>query len=172
MTDDFWIVRDDVGIKCFPRVGSTTILLTYGYGQSCVRFMTASRKYVVVRNPYDRLLSAYALYQNRRYGDVPKIITLNDLLGYILKRTDEERDIHVRSMTAQLQGYEPKEGEVVELKDFLANPVLKIAPNHLRLHRNQTGRRPDTGEIDNGMLEEYLKQYLPDIELWKRAQTR
>lgn len=172
MTDEFWIARDDVGIKCFPRVGSTTILRAYGYGQSVVNFMTASRKHVVVRNPYERLLSAYALLHRQSYGDIPKISRLNDLLKYILDRKDVDRDVHVRSMTAQLQGYEPKEKDVYELKYFLANPVLKIGPVAARLHANQTLRSPDTGEIDNDMLGEYLTQYLPDTELWKLAQTR
>lgn len=172
MSDDFFIVRDDVGIKCFPRVGSQTILMSYGYGQSFERFMSAKRKYVVVRNPYDRLLSAYALLCQKRYTDVPEITRLNDLLKYILDRDDMERDVHVRSMTAQLQGYEPKEGELYELKYFLANPVLKIAPAHERLHKNQTMRSPDPGEIDNDMLGDYLVEYLPDTKLWKRAQTR
>lgn len=170
MTDEFWIVRDDVGIKCFPRAGSTTILHTYGYGQSCVRFMLAKRKYIVVRDPYDRLLSAYALLYQKRYGDVPKITCLNDLLKYILERADEDRDVHVRSMTAQLQGYEPKKGELIEMKQFLANPVLKVGPVASRIHRNQTGKRPDTGEVDMDMLKQYLTDdYYPDVELYREA---
>lgn len=172
MTDEFWICRDDVGIKCFPRVGSTTILQSYGYGQSCVGFMTAKRKHVVVRNPYERLLSAYALFQNKRYGDVPKIPDLNTLLEYILSHKDEDRDVHVRSMTCQLQGYEPAEKDIYDLKFFLANPVLNIGPVAARLHRNETYNRPDTGEIDNDMLGEYLEQYLPDTKLWKSARTQ
>lgn len=171
MTDEFFIVRDDVGIKCFPRAGSTTILNAYGYGQSWERFLAAPRKHVVVRNPYDRLLSAYALYWNRRYNDVPKIRSLNDILKYILDRTDEERDIHVRSMTAQLQGFEPKDDEIYDLKYFVANPVLNIGPVAARIYRNQTLRRPMIGKVDVDMMNEWLRQYLPDTELWKRAKT-
>lgn len=169
MTDEFWIVRDDVGIKTFPRAGSTTILNAYGYGQSVVRWMTAPRRFIVVRDPVERLYSAYALLYRQSYGDVPKILCMNDLLEYIVTRDDKDRDVHVRSMTAQLQGYEPKEGELFDMKHFLANPVLKIGPVAARLHRNQTGKRPEVGKVDAGLYRNYSEQYAPDMELYRAA---
>lgn len=173
MSDEFWIVRDDCGVKCFPRAGSTTILHSYGYGQSRERWMLTDRKFVVVRDPYARLLSAYALLHGKRLpdSDVPKLPDMNALLEYALERKDEDRDVHVRSMTAQLQGYEPKDGEIYGLKYFLANPALNIGPRAARLHYNETGRRPETGKIDETLFAEYVKQYQSDLELWKRAKT-
>jgi len=169
MTDEFWIVRDDVGIKTFPRAGSMTILIAYGYGQSFERYMAADRKYVVVRDPVERLYSAYALLYRKRYGDVPNITCMDDLLEYIVTRDDKDRDVHVRSMTEQLQGYEPKEGELYGMEHFLANPVLKIGPVAARLHRNQTGKRPEVGKIDAGLYRDYSEQYAPDMELHRAS---
>jgi len=169
MKDDYWIVRDDIGIKCFPRAGSTTILTTYGYKQSAVGFMCASRRYVVVRDPVERLWSAFQLYQTNRYTDVPELQHLNDLMRYILLRKDEEIDNHCRSMTALLEGYEPKDGELVEMRHFLNNPPTKLNPAHEGLWRRQSRNRMDLGGMDHDLYMEWIGRYNDDVELYKKA---
>ena len=38
-------------------------------------------------------ISAYALFQNRRYSDIPRLTEFNQLLDYILERGDSDRDV-------------------------------------------------------------------------------
>lgn len=168
MTDEFWIVRDDCGIKTFPRAGSTTILQTYGYGQSYERWLKAPRQFVVVRNPWERLLSAYQLFQNKRYGDVPKLGTLDDLLDYIIERDQKDCDAHVRSQFTQLEGAPITKEMLVEMNYFLANPPIKIRASHRHLWCNRTGRRADE-MFTISKYEKWKRIYWADFELFDSA---
>lgn len=169
MKDDYWIVRDDIGIKCFPRAGSTTILTSYGYNQSFDAYMRASRKYVVVRDPVARLWSALQLYKTNRYTNVPEVAHLNDLMQYIVERPQEDCDNHCRSMTAQLGGWKPRLGEVVEMGHFLSNPVLTINPAHRGLRRRVSHAKLDLAGVDKDLFKEWIGMYRDDVELYRAA---
>lgn len=166
--DEFWIVRSDCGIKTFPRAGSTTILNIYGYGQSRKRWLESPRKFIVVRNPLDRLLSAYQLFQDRRYGDVPKLYSVNDAFDYIFERSQEDCDVHFRSQWTQLLGYEPQDEDLVEMEYFLANPPLKIENRYRNLWLSRTPRRADE-TFDPERYEKWKELYLNDFDMWDRA---
>ena len=169
MKDDYWIVHGDIGIRCFPRVGSTTILRTYGYKQSAVDFMLMKKRFVVVRDPVERLWSAFQLYKTHRYTNVPKLEHLNDLMRYILAHPQEEVDNHCRSMTALLEGYKPRPGELVEMKQFLNNPPVDIALAHNGLWTRYSSQRVDMGGVDDVLYNEWLDLYHPDVELYGEA---
>jgi len=168
MTDEYWIVRDDCGIKTFPRAGSTTILHTYGYGQSYERWLKAPRQFIVVRNPWERLLSAYNLFSGKSIEQKFKVTSVDDCIDYILSRDQEKCDIHFRSQWAQLGGYGPSPDILYDMKYFLANPPLKVSHYKRFLWENRTGRRAD--EIFTiSKYEEWKKLYSNDFVMWDRA---
>ncbi len=168
MSDEFWIVREDCGIKTFACAGSTTILQTYGFSQSRERWMKAPRKFIVVRNPWERLLSAYNLFYGKRYGGVPKLGTVDQLLDYIIDRPQEECDIHVRSQWTQLGGFRPTDEMLVEMKYFLTNPPTKIERRYANLWLRRNGRRADE-MFTISKYQEWKERYWADFELWNRA---
>ncbi len=168
--DEFWIVRDGIGIKTFPRAGSTTILATYGYGQSVEKWMKCEQRFIVIRNPWERLISAYSLLYRKRYGSIPKLLRLDDLLDHIISTPTEELDVHVRSQSAQLHGYEPSDDELVTMEWFLKNPPMKLQPGQERIHRNQTMRRPPL-EFTDSKYVWWKAINIKDFELYDRAAT-
>lgn len=176
----FWIrytgARNPVGIKVFPRVGSSTLRHTYGYGDSCKAFMTCKQRAVVVRNPWDRLMSVYfgMLTQGGLgvNGYPPSSRTsINGLLQFLIDTPDPARDWHTRSMTGQLMGYAPTDAELWDLKAFVADPPYGLVAPNTWSHKTNNKPPIDVIErvVDPDLREAWRELYDADWQLWYRS---
>lgn len=168
--DAHWLVRDNIGIKIFPRCGSTTILRTYGYGQSRKRFMECENQVAVMRHPFHRLLSVCSMFINTNKDwamgtrGYPPIHSLNELMEFAMSMPQGKLDIHLQSMVYQLGGWVPP--NIYSLLAFKEDPpfgLWKIARwDHKSRPRNHI-------EYDLDIYKKWAEVYGADFEMWRSA---
>ncbi len=171
--DAHWIVRGDTGIRVFPRCGSTTLLRTYSYNQSQELWMKASQKFIVVRNPWDRLLSAWAMFwppqdmhmERRGY---PPCKSLDNLMTFLSSSPQETMDLHVRSMHSQLEGLAMEGCTLVSLRYALANPLTEVSPRTVGMHFRKT-KSPPSPECSAENYRQWRQLYDADWKMWEQA---
>ncbi|HDZ37537.1 MAG TPA: hypothetical protein ENH62_04490 [Marinobacter sp.] len=168
-----WIVKGEIGVRVFPRCGSTTLLRTYSYNQNRKLWMKALQRFIVVRNPWDRLLSAWAMFwppqdmhmERRGY---PPCTSLDDLLTFMLSSPQETMDLHVRSMHSQLEGMAIKGCTLVSLCYMLANPSIEVSPRKLGMHFRKTESRPSP-QCSAENYRQWRQLYDADWKMWEQA---
>lgn len=171
--DAHWIVKGDVGIRIFPRCGSTTLLRTFSYNQSKEKWLACKKRYIVVRNPVDRLLSAWAMFwppqdmhmERRGY---PRCATLDDLMVFLFSVPQEKMDLHIRSMHSQLDGIPTECCIVVSLPYILAKPPTEVSLKASSMHFRKTTVRPSS-KCSAGNFLYFRHLYREDFALWERA---
>lgn len=169
--DAHWIVtHTGVGIKVFPRCGSTTMLRTYGYGQSLKRFLACENQVVVVRHPFQRLLSVLSMFVNPNkewYMETrgyPQIESLDDLMRFAVSMPVDELDLHLRPMTSQLEGWIPP--TIYSLAAFIDEPPFGLAPVLRHDHKSY----PRTSlAYDYDAYQAWKTAFAADFELWDSA---
>ena len=171
--DAHWIVRGNTGIRVFPRCGSTTLLRTYSYNQSKTKWIDCQQKFIVVRNPWDRLLSAWAMFwppqdmhmERRGY---PPCKSLDDLMTFLFSSPQETMDLHVRSMYSQLEGLAIKGCTLVSLRYALANPLTEVSPRTVGMHFRKTNSPPSpVCTAEN--YQQWRQLYDADWKMWEQA---
>jgi hypothetical protein len=186
----FYLTPDEnYGIKVFPRCGSASLRKTMRgpKGASQIpakeytfdRWLHAREKVIVVRHPWDRLLSFWHgrmgppiantdARQHRLFG---AFANLDDFLEQeVFWTPDEKRDWHWRSMYGQLQGYEPWPGEVYSLDWVVKNELPGIGPVDIHEHQT-TGERETRPErlVSLQTYERWKSEYAGDFYLWEMA---
>ncbi len=168
-----WIVKGDVGIRCFPRVGSQSLLRTYSYNQNLEKWLNCKQKFIVVRNPWERLLSAWAMFwppqdfgmEARGY---PPCKSLDDLLIYLSSSLQSDLDLHTRSMVSQLVGIELKGSTVVSLAYMSANPPMEVSQKDVGVHLHKTMIPPPV-KFSAENFRRWRLAYDSDWRLWELA---
>ncbi len=168
-----WIVKDDVGIRVFPRCGSTTLLRTYTYNQSREKWLKCPRRFIVVRSPWDRLLSAWAMFwplddacmETRGY---PPCKSLDELLTFLCSSPPMSLDLHTRSMHLQLEGVSTQGASLVSLAYMLKNPPIEVSPTTRGLHFRKTIFRPSEDHSPE-LYAQWAELYKEDLSMWRVA---
>lgn len=148
--NSYWTTyRGKVGIRYFPRAGSSTISEVYGRGHNFGDFLATKKKVCVVRNPWDRLMSVYNGMVRPREKfltyKLPKVADANDFIAWLLDQDPYDTDPHVTPMWAFLEGmWKPKPEEVYEFTDFFANPPHGLPST--KVHLNET-KYPPGGKV-------------------------
>lgn len=171
----FWIKRGTVGIKVFPRVASTTLRGCWGNPTSRADALRSTRKVIVVRNPWDRLLSVWngmvraSTDQHKPFP--PASEGFENFVKWILKYTDDRRDWHVRSMTGQLQGYYPSNDELFLMEDVLKEAPFDL-PNVNRHDHKTPSHMKEEPEISEEIKDAWFEEYAKDWDLYRRAHNK
>lgn len=125
--NSYWLRWRDVGIRCFPRCGSSTMQATYGRAHDFGLFIAAPKRVVVVRSPLHRLGSVYygmVVHLEKFNGyALPKGISFTEFVEWLIEQDPFECDTHVAPQWAHLQGYfEPRDDELITMEDFFRAP--------------------------------------------------
>ena len=171
--DAHWIVKGEIGIRVFPRCGSTTLLKTYSYNQSRAKWDNAQQKFIVVRNPWDRLLSAWAMFwppqdMHMEARGYPPCKSLDDLMTFLFSLPQEEMDLHVRSTHSQLEGLDITDCTLVSLDYMLANPPIEVSPKTAGMHFRKT-KSPPNPECTEENYRQWRQLYDADWKMWEQA---
>jgi hypothetical protein len=177
------------GIKVFPRCGSGTLRKIMGGTKGARqipakehtfdRWLKTRQKVIVVRHPWDRLLSFWHgrmgppiantdARQHRLFG---AFANLDDFLEQeVFWTPDEKRDWHWRSMYSLLQGYDPKPGEVYSLDWVVKSGLPGVGQVHIHEHQT-TGKREKRPErlVSLQTYERWKEEYRNDFDLWEMA---
>lgn len=173
--NQFWLSCKGVGIKIFPRCASTTLRETWGYPVPKQEALANDRVIIVVRNPWDRLLSVYEgmICANTAdglgaLGYPPSTQTLDGLLEYILSYPPEHQDWHVRSMYDQLGDYEYTEEQLYTHKRVLARPPFGLPRPTRHDHQTKPHMRQER-EYSPALREAWEEMYSRDWEMYHAA---
>lgn len=168
-----------IGIKCFPRVGSQTVLKTFGRRQDMEEWKKCKQRYVIIRNPWDRVLSVYyGMFRDKRrdwrMGDrgYPTPSSLTDFVEFLVRTPMEELDLHTRSMSLQLHGYKPKKKELITLTRFMEELPAELAPVlrwRKSLWEHKSGIPGEVDAVPTELFKEWGEKWKEDLVLYERA---
>lgn len=175
----------DIGLRTIPKCGSTTIRRKVKNLREASRDDLCKVDYVVavIRNPVDRLISAWRSHCGRPGRVAPttwqpvvgRTPTPEEFLEAIIKCSDEERDYHWKSFDSMLEGIEPKKQLVIlPLERFpdvwdKTRRHLRELPQLLGGRENQTSHKWSPTEIPQELRERVQEEYASSYDLWERA---
>jgi hypothetical protein len=170
------------GIKCFPRVGSFTILKTFGRRQSMDDWKKCKNRVVVVRNPWDRVLSVYyGMFRDKskdwRMNDrgYPTPSSLTDFVEFLVRTPMEDLDIHTRSMHSQLYGYKPKNKELMLIERFIENlphGLETFLQWKKKLWEHKSDLPEEIDHVSPELFAEWGEKWKEDLALYERAEKQ
>ena len=178
-----WVIceidGEQIGIKCFPRVGSQTILKTFGRRQNMEQWKSCKKRVIVIRNPWDRVLSVYyGMFKDKRKDwrmqdrGYPAPRSLTDFVEFLVRTPMEELDVHTRSMSLQLHGYKPKKKELMTLVNFTENLPYGLEVMH-RWKKEAWEHKSDLPESVDAVPDELFvawgEKWKEDLALYERA---
>lgn len=171
----YWLsIGRDIGIRCFPRAGSTSIQETYGRGGNFANFAIMPKKVCVVRDPWERLMSVwYGMVKSgnfKNYGFVRDgLDSLPEFLDWLIDRDPFTQDAHITAQWAFLKGWwEPKDGELMTMEDFFESPPFSL--QRIAVHKNKTEYPQDIAIPRKAYSRWFDALGAKDYELYERAQ--
>lgn len=169
----YWIISNDMGIRAFCRAGSTTLLTVFARNQNREKWITQTHKFIVVRNPWERLLSAWAMFLPKEGRDMetrgyPSCECLDNLLDFISTSPQSTLDLHTRSMHSQLEGMEVKEAMLVSLPWLLQNLPEGESQRNTSAHLHKTIVRPSP-QCSEESFRRWRATYDEDWKMWGTA---
>ncbi len=169
----YWIIKNDIGVRAFCRCGSTTLLKIFSHNQNVEKWQAQKHKFIVVRNPWDRLLSAWAMFwppqdhamETRGY---PRCEDLDQLLDFMCTSPQTSLDLHTRSMHSQLGNMDVTEAILVSLPYLLANLPTEVSQKNIGAHLHKTTVRPSP-EHSEVKFRLWKEVYSEDWRMWRDA---
>lgn len=176
--DKFWLAKGKVGMKIFPRCASTTLRETYGQPKSKAEALKKPHVIVIVRNPWDRLLSVFngmicknAAEGLKALGYPPKTQELDGLLEYLIETPSEYLDWHTRPMWDQMTGYQPESEQIYTTEQVIAHPPFGL--NKVSKHHHKT---PDimkkNRQYSSDLFKKWEEKYSRDWWMYLTAHAR
>lgn len=171
----YWIRWRDVGIRCFPRAGSSTITDIYGRSHNLGYFLTAPKKVCVVRDPWHRLMSVWhgmvCKGDFKSYSIGHDCENVNQFVDWVCDQNPFECDNHITAYWAFMEGYwKPLDHQLITMDRFMKSPPHGLDP--VTSHVNQTSYPiGHLMEVDSGVYDRwYRKLGQQDYELFDRAE--
>ncbi len=169
----YWLIKEDAGIRAFCRCGSTTLLKIFSYNQSVEKWVKQKHKFIVVRNPWDRLLSAWAMFlplggNSMEIRGYPSCVDLDQLLDFVCTSPQSSLDLHTRSMHSQLAGVDVSGATLVSLPWLLANLPIEASRRNFGVHLRKTTLRPSS-DCSMERIQRWMELYSEDWKMWDAA---
>ena len=141
--NSYWLSHGrDVGIRCFPRAGSTTIMETYSRSNNFGEFCVKPKKVCVVRDPWERLMSVWiGMVRSGNFQQYSFVKSdhdsLPDFLFWLVDQDPDVSDPHITPMWAFLKGWwHPQDHELMTMEGFFRNPPFGL--RRPQIHKNKT----------------------------------
>lgn len=181
--DGHWILceidGEQIGIKCFPRVGSQSILRAFGRLQDMEKWKKCKKRVIVVRNPWERVLSVYyGMFRDKKRDwrmedrGYPAPCSLTDFVEFLVRTPMEDLDVHTRSMSLQLHGYKAKKKELMTLTNFMEELPYGLE-QRIRWRRQKWLHKSDIPEevdaVPNELFLAWGEKWKEDLALYERA---
>ncbi len=169
----YWLIKNDMGIRVFCRCGSTTLLKIFSHNQDVEKWKKQKYRFIVVRNPWDRLLSAWAMFwppqdhsmETRGY---PSCESLDDLLDFLCISPQTSLDLHTRTMHSQLGTVDTTGATLVSLPFLLANLPGEVSQRNIGAHLRKTMHRPSS-KCSEVSFQRWRAVYDEDWKMWSTA---
>ena len=175
--NDYWLCvsGSDVGLRLFPRAGSTSIGEVLGVGHDFGEFCNRKHKACVVRNPWDRLMSVwYGMVKPGEFQSYAlthkSVKDLDDWLLWLAEQDPYNIDAHITPMWAFLDGWwRPKDDELITMASFFRNPPFGLPRIHV--HKNETSYKDPFPRFSSKAFDAWHNAMgEKDYDLWVRAQ--